>query len=208
MIFCFKSFFLEQKFFGDLQEQVPGLAAYLNDSSDEEYEFNSKETDENQPKSSRKSSTKKSRRNQQKDSSEQDEQTVEIIKKFRHVNVPAEKKPKKKSHSNESTTISIKNRSDELYVILNEDSPRNIISGSHLETTGTTKKNSTIQSFHFHRRQMKMNTVEDIKAQWRCILCWKEPYEEYLGPLFGPFQLNEQCRLYLNNSESLFCFFD
>ncbi len=191
---------LEQKFFGELQEQVPELAAYLNDNSDEEYEFDEKEKDDNQIKSSRKSTTKKSRRNQHKDSSEQDEQTVEIIKKFRHVNVPSEKKTRKKSHSNESTTISLKNRSDELYVILNENLPRNVVSGLHLDTTENTKKKSIIQSFHFHRRQVKMNTVQDIKAQWRCILCWKEPYEEYLGPLFGPFQLNEQCRLYFNNS--------
>jgi hypothetical protein len=159
-----------------------------------------KEKDDNQTKSSRKSSTKKPRRNQHKDSSEQDEETVEIIKKFRHVNVPSERKTKKKSHPNESAKISVKNRSDELYVILNENLPRNIVSGTHLDTTGHTKKNSTLQSFHFHRRQVKMNIVEDTKAQWRCILCWKEPYEEYLGPLFGPFQLNEQCRGYLNHS--------
>ncbi|CAF4594872.1 unnamed protein product, partial [Rotaria magnacalcarata] len=45
-----------------------------------------------------------------------------------------------------------------------------------------------------------MNTIEDTKAPWRCVFCWKEPYEEYLGPLFGPFQLNEQCRAYLSHS--------
>lgn len=192
--------FLEQKFFGELQEQVPELAAYLDENSDDEYDFNAKEKDDAQPKSSRKSSTKKPRRTQHKDSSEQDEQTVEIMKKFRHINVPSERKTKKKSHPNEPTTISVKNRSDELYVILNENIPRNVVSGSHLDTTGRTKKNSIIQTFHFHRRQVKMTNVEDTKAQWRCILCWKEPYEEYLGPLFGPFPLNEQCRLYLNNS--------
>jgi hypothetical protein len=192
--------FKEQQFFGALQEQVPELAAYLDDNSDDEYQIGTKETTDNPPKSSRKSSTKKTSRNQIKDNSEQDEETVEIIKKFRHVNVASERRTKKKSHSNESTTISTKNRSDELYVILNENVPRTILSGTHLDTAGSTKKNSTIQSFHFHRRQVKMNTVEDTKAQWRCILCWKEPYEEYLGPLFGPFQLNEQCRLYFNTS--------
>jgi hypothetical protein len=196
--FCF---ILEQKFFGELQAQIPELAAYLDDNSDDEYQINSKEIDDdNETKSSRKSSTKKSRRNQPKDSSEQDEQTVEMIKKFRHINVPSERRARRKSHLNETTTISIKNRSDELYVVLNDNSPRNIISGLHLESTGTTKKNSSIQSFHFDRRQTKMHTVEDIKAPWRCILCWKEPYEEYLGPLFGPLQLNEQCRTYLNHS--------
>ena len=172
----------------------------MDDNSDEEYQVNSKEVDETEPKSSRKSSSKKSRRNQPKDSSEQDEQTVEIIKKFRHINVPSKKRVRRKSHTNESTTISTKNRSDELYVVLNDDAPRTIISGLHLESTGTTKKNSSIQSFHFDRRQTKMLTVEDTKAPWRCILCWKEPYEEYLGPLFGPFQLNEQCRGYLSHS--------
>jgi hypothetical protein len=95
----------------------------------------------------------------------------------------------------------LKNRSDELYVMFNESSPRTIISGSHLDTTANGKKPSVVQSFHFHRRQVKMNTVEDAKAAWRCIFCWKEPYEDYLGPLFGPFQLNEQCRLYLSNSQ-------
>ncbi|CAF0904996.1 unnamed protein product [Rotaria sordida] len=191
----------EQQFFGALQEQVPGLAAYLDENSDDEYEITTQDTSNNQTKS-RKSSTKKSQRNSTKQNSEQDQQTVEIMKKFRHVNVPSEKSTKKKSHSNESTTISIKNRSDELYVI-NNNSTRTIMSGAHLDTTSNTKKNSTIQAFHFHRRQIKMNTVEDTKAQWRCILCWKEPYEEYLGPLFGPFQLNEQCRLYLNNNKQL-----
>jgi hypothetical protein len=194
------SFFKEQQFFGALQEQVPALAAYLDDNSDEEYQIDTKETTDSQPKSSRKSSTKKSQRNQIKENSEQDEETVEIIKKFRHVNVPSERRTKRKSHPNESTTISTKNRSDELYVMLNENLPRTILSGAHLDTAGNTKKNPTIQSFHFHRRQVKMNAVEDLKAQWRCILCWKEPYEQYLGPLYGPFQLNEQCRLYFNNS--------
>ncbi|CAF3341339.1 unnamed protein product [Rotaria sp. Silwood1] len=192
----------EQQFFGALQEQVPELAAYLNENSDDEYEIKTHDTSNNQTKS-RKSSTKKTQRNSNKQNSEQDEQTVEIMKKFRHVNVASEKSTKKKSHSNESTTISIKNRSDELYVILNNSSTRTIMSGAHLDTTNNTKKNSTIQAFNFHRRQIKMNTVEDTKAQWRCLLCWKEPYEEYLGPLYGPFQLNEQCRTYLNNNKQL-----
>ncbi|CAF2329046.1 unnamed protein product [Rotaria sp. Silwood2] len=192
----------EQQFFGALQEQVPELAAYLNENSDDEYEIKVQDMPNDQKKS-RKSSTKKTQRNSIKNNSEQDEQTVEIMKKFRHVNVPSEKSTKKKSHSNESTTISIKNRSEELYVILNDSSTRTIMSGTHLDTTSNTKKNSTIQGFNFHRRQIKMKTVEDTKAQWRCILCWKEPYEEYLGPLYGPFQLNEQCRLYLNNNKQL-----
>ncbi|CAF0792185.1 unnamed protein product [Adineta steineri] len=193
----------EQNFFGALQEQVPELAAYLNENSDDEYQEEIKEPSDNSIKSSRKSSTKKSQRNQIKDSPEEDEETVEIIKKFRHVNVPSKKRTTKKSHPNESTTISIRNRSDELYVILNENIPRNIVSGTHLDTTINTKKNSTIQSFNFHRKQIKMNTVEDTKAQWRCIICWKEPYEEFLGPLFGPYQLNEQCQLHLNNNKQL-----
>ena len=193
-------FILEDRFFGELQEQVPGLAAYLDENSDDEYQVNSKEIDDSETKSPRKSTTKKARRTQRKDSSEQDEETVEIIKKFRHINVPSEKTTKRKSNTKESTTIAPKNRSDELYVLVDENSPRNIISGLHLESTGPTKKNSAIQSFHFDRRQTKMQPVEDAKAQWRCILCWKEPYEEYLGPLFGPFPLNEQCRGYFNNS--------
>lgn len=124
-----------------------------------------------------------------------------MIKKFRHVNVPTEKTPsKRKSHSNETTTISAKNRSNELYVLLNGNAPRNIISGLHFQSSGTTKKNSIVQAFHFDRRQAKLPIVEDPKAPWRCIFCWKEPYEEYLGPLFGPFQLNDQCRGYLNQS--------
>ena len=81
-----------------------------------------------------------------------------------------------------------------------------IVSGSYLNTPLNTKENLTVQPFHFHRRQVKINQVEDIKAPWRCILCWREPYEEYLGPLFGPFQLNEHCQSYLNNSK-LFIFF-
>lgn len=125
-----------------------------------------------------------------------------MIKKFRHVNVPSEKTTttKRKSPSKESTSISAKNRSDELYVVVNANAPRHIISGLHLQSTGTTKKNSIVQSFHFDRRQTKLQTVEDTKAPWRCLFCWKEPYEEYLGPLFGPFPLNEQCRGYLNQS--------
>ncbi|CAF4984780.1 unnamed protein product, partial [Rotaria magnacalcarata] len=80
------------------------------------------------------------------------------------VNVPVEKKnPNKKSHANESTVISMKNVSDELYVILNDNSPRTIVSGTHLDTTGAQKKNSTVQAFNFHRRQIKMNTIEDTK---------------------------------------------
>lgn len=114
--------------------------------------------------------------------------------------MPSETKTKRKSQPKDTTTISVKNRSDELYVLLNEDSQRTIVSGTHLDETGTTKKNSNIQAFNFHRRPANIHTVEDIKAPWRCIFCWKEPYEEFLGPLFGPFQMNEQCRAYFKNS--------
>lgn len=200
MFIFFINFVLEQKFFGELQEQVPQLAAYLNESSDDEYDIKAKEENDNQVKP-RKSSTKRSQRNQPKDNQEEeDEQAVEIIKKFRHVNVPSEKRTRRKSHTNESSKISVKNYSDELYVILDENSPRAIVSGAQLETTGNTKKPANVQAFHFDRRQVKLNTVEDTKAPWRCIFCWKEPYEQYLGPLFGPFQLNEQCRSYLTTS--------
>ncbi|CAF3540727.1 unnamed protein product [Rotaria socialis] len=193
----------EQQFFGALQEQVPELAAYLNEDSDDEYDMTADEKVTDEVKTG-KSSTKKSRRTQNRKSSEPDSQTDEIMKKFRHVNVPVEKKkPNKKSHVNESTVISMKNVSDELYVILNDNSPRTIVSGTHLDTTGAQKKNSTVQAFNFHRRQIKMNTIADTKAPWRCVFCWKEPYEEYLGPLFGPFQLNEQCRSYLNHNKQL-----
>ena len=44
----------------------------------------------------------------------------------------------------------MKNRSDELYVVLNDNLQRKILSGVQLDSTGPTKKNSTIQSFHFH----------------------------------------------------------
>ncbi|CAF4035631.1 unnamed protein product, partial [Rotaria sp. Silwood1] len=45
-----------QQFFGALQEQVPELAAYLNENSDDEYEIKTHDTSNNQTKS-RKSST-------------------------------------------------------------------------------------------------------------------------------------------------------
>jgi hypothetical protein len=180
---------------------VPELAAYLNDDSDDEYQADANESNENPAKPARQSSGKKAPR-QPKESSEQDEETVEIIKKFRHVQVPSEKKPRRKSQASESTTISAKNRPDELYVVFNEDSSRTIMSGSQLQVKDHGKKSSPIQSFHFHQRPTKLNTVEDLKAPWRCILCWKEPYEDYLGPLFGAHPLNEQCQMQLNNSSS------
>ena len=179
----------------------------MDDNSDEEYQVNEKELEDDQPTAStKKSTTKKSRQTTTTaaEPSEQDEETVEIIKKFRHVNVPVTKRSRKRSKTNESTTISTKNRSDELYVLLNDndddDSPRKILSGSQLDSTKPTKKTPTIQSFQFDRRQIKMNSVEDTKAPWRCILCWKVPYENYLGPLFGPYSLNEHCQTYLKNS--------
>lgn len=211
-------FFKEQRFFGELQEQIPELAAYLDDNSDDEYQVDEKELTDDQPKlssaasrSAKKSTTKKPRRTTTTASvaatepSEQDEETVEIIKKFRHVNVPAEKRTRRRSKTNESTITPTKNRSDELYVVLNDDddddSPRKILSGSQLDSTKPTKTTSTIQSFQFDRRQIKINSVEDTKAPWRCIFCWKLPYENYLGPLFGPFSLNDQCQTYLKTSD-------
>ncbi|CAF0726121.1 unnamed protein product [Adineta ricciae] len=194
----------EQKFFGALEEQVPELSAYLNDNSDDEYQLDEKEPSDNVNKPIRRSSSKKSQRNLSRDDPEQDEQTVEIIKKFRHVNVPPKRRStKKKAHSNETATISAKNRSDELYVIANDDVTHRIVPGTHLETSASTKKNLTVQSFYFPRRQVKMNPVEDFKAPWHCILCWKEPYENYLGPLFGPFPLNEQYQGYVQNNKQL-----
>ena len=184
-----------------MQEQAPELAAYLNEESDQEYQVDEKETEDSPAKVRRKSSTSKSQRSQPQESSEQDEQTVEIIKKFRHVRVPSEKRAKRKTHHAESTSISSKNRAHELYVLINDDdASRTIVSGAQLETNQHGKKSSPLKSFYFHRRPVQMNNVEDPKAPYRCVLCWKEPYEDYLGPLFGAYQLNEQCQTYLSQS--------
>jgi len=97
----------------------------------------------------------------------------------------------------------MKNRSHELYVLTNDDSSRTIISGSQLETNPEGKKSSPLKSFQFHRRTVQMTNVEDLKAPYRCVLCWKEPYEDFLGPLFGAYPLNEQCQTYLSQNKQL-----
>ena len=169
----------------------------MNEESDEDFKIGTDENQENSPTKPRKRSTiKKSQTKTRKESSEHDEETVEILKKFRHVNVSTEKKTGKPSKSRASTN----DRADGLYVVLDADY-RKVVSGSQLETSKSSKKSSPIRSFHFSRRPVKLNTVEDNKAPWRCILCWKEPYEAYLGPLFGSYPLNEQCQTYLSTSE-------
>ena len=193
---------LEQTFFGALQEQVPELAAYLDDNSDDEYQVDAEEELIELPaKSSRKSSTKKAQQQSNRDVAEPDDMTTNIMKKFRHVNVQPAKKSRRKSQNQGSTTISTKNRADELYIVLDKNASRTVLPGSHLDSTSSAKKPSKVQSFSFHRRPVKVNAPEDTKAPWRCILCWKEPYEEYLGPLFGTFPLDEACRLHLNKSQ-------
>lgn len=178
---------------------MPQLASYLNEDSDDEFLADKKEPSESTSTVVKKSSTKKSQHRQIKESTGPDDGTVEIIKKLRHVSVPSVQKSKRKSTAASSQAISSKSRPDELFVSFDED-VRRIISGAQSDGPNSKKKSSPIESFHFQHRPTKTNTVEDLKAPWRCILCWKEPYENYLGPLFGAYPLNEQCQSYLTTS--------
>ncbi|CAF1232423.1 unnamed protein product, partial [Didymodactylos carnosus] len=196
----------EQTFFVTLEAKAPQLALYLNDESDEEIEWRPDETNKqntndnilsiNEQDEEKKDVAKKptkSKRRRLSPENEVENEATEILKKFRHVE-------KKKS----TTKISTKNRADELFVV-NSTTKRCIISGVNIDKTPTTKLSLTTSNtgtFHF-QRQPKLNPVEDTKSQWKCILCWKNSFEDYLGPLYGPYKLDDQCKAFLSDSKGL-----